>query len=111
MDVKFVDSTYNDSSRGRLYPTRNTGYDTFEYFKRHIDPDDIMLQTCSQLVTVLIRELGDSLLLPFDLMQYVVTLEEARESLRQLGRKRLRQPQGICNKKALNPHSSRLSLT
>ena len=107
MDVKFVNGEYNQSSSLELlYPAKGTGYDTIEFFEKKlfkpfsrntnrlkIEPEYQMLETCSQLVTVLIRELGDSLLLPFDVKQYYVTLNEAWEHLKEYKKKEFKHKQ------------------
>ena len=42
-----------------------------------LDPDLKILETCSQVVVHIVRQLADSLILPFDVMEYVQALNQA----------------------------------
>lgn len=74
MDIRFTNSQYNLST---LYPTHNTGYDTAQMYQRLLDPELKILRTCSQVIVHIIRELADSVLLPFDVLEYVNALSQA----------------------------------
>ena len=91
MDIKFKT---NDNDDPYLYPAQTTKFDTFEYFEEEIDENYKTLETCAQLVVILIRELADSLLLPFDLLQYVRTLKEAWNNLQEKVKESLKDEKG-----------------
>ena len=93
MDIKFKDKINDDNPY--LYPAQTTKYDTFKYFEDEIDRNYKTLETCAQLVVILIRELADSLLLPFNLLEYVRTLKEAWKNLEEKVQESLKDDKGV----------------
>ena len=87
MDIKFSNMEKNIS---RIYPARGTGFDTLKYYKI-IDPDFRFLETCSQVMVYIIRQLSDSLLLPFDVMEYSNVLSEALDNIKEYSETRVEQ--------------------
>ena len=82
MDIRFIDAR----NVSLIYPVYSTAYDNYDYFTKLIDggntgEDFIFLETCSQILVHIIRQLSDSLLLPFDMTEYSKALTEAFESV------------------------------
>ena len=82
MDIRFIDKRNVTPS----YPSYSTGYDNFEYFSKFIDGGNtrenfMFLETCSLILVHIIRQLSDSLLLPFYMTEYSKALTEAFESI------------------------------
>ena len=67
-----------------IFPTRHSGFDTYELYTTLIDKDFKILNTCSQVVVHIIRELADSKLIPFDIMEYSKALQEAYDNLKDI---------------------------
>ena len=95
MDIKFSNM---DTNISRIYPARGTGYDTLTYYKK-IDPDFRFLETCSQVLVYIIRQLSDSLLLPFDVMEYSNVLKEALDNIKEYSETRVEQLPASSNSK------------
>ena len=81
MDIRFRNHKQNVSM---IFPTRHSGYDTFDLYSNHIDRDFKILNTCSQVVVHIIRELADSKLIPFDIMEYSKALKKAMENVERI---------------------------
>ena len=96
MDIRFTNIDQNIS---RTYPTHGTGYDSLKYYKT-IDPDFRFLETCSQFLVYLIRQLSDSLLLPFDVMEYSNVLREALDGIEKYSETRVEQLPASSNTNA-----------
>ena len=69
-----------------LFPVRHTGYDNYNLYTQLLDKDFKFLNTCSQLIVHLVRELADSKLLPFDIQEYSNALRQAYEHVKKLKR-------------------------
>ncbi|XP_015916644.1 N-acetylated-alpha-linked acidic dipeptidase 2 [Parasteatoda tepidariorum] len=73
LDVSFVhDSTMSSSS----YPLHHTEYDNFEFVKNLIDPSFKYHATVTKILGELLRDLADSLFLPFNLFDYAQILQD-----------------------------------
>uniref|UniRef100_S4RA49 N-acetylated alpha-linked acidic dipeptidase like 1 n=1 Tax=Petromyzon marinus TaxID=7757 RepID=S4RA49_PETMA len=67
--------TYDSSkSKARIYPAYHTGYDTFDYASTFIDPGFTSHQAVARTAAYTLLRLADSLLLPYNGMDYVETL-------------------------------------
>ena len=60
-----------------VFPVRHTGYDNYKLYTEKLDKDFKILNTCSQVVVHVVRELADSKLLPFDIQEYSTALHQA----------------------------------
>ena len=68
-----------------LFLKRHTGYDNLNgLYTKFLDKDFIILNTCSQVIVHLVRELADSKLLPFDIQEYDNALGQAYEHVQKL---------------------------
>ena len=67
-----------------LLPIRHTGYDNLDLYRKFLDKDLTILNTCSQVIVHLVRELADSKLLPFDIQEYDNALGQAYEHVKKL---------------------------
>ncbi|GIY87290.1 n-acetylated-alpha-linked acidic dipeptidase 2 [Caerostris extrusa] len=73
IDVSYVhDSTMSSSS----YPLHHTEFDNFDFVKNFIDPSFKYHATVTKILGELLRDLGDSLFLPFNLFDYAQTLQD-----------------------------------
>ena len=69
-----------------LFPVRHTGYDNYKLYTEFLDKDFTILNTCSQVIVHLVRELADSKLLPFDIQEYENALGQAYDHVQELSR-------------------------
>ena len=76
------------------FPTINTGYDNLQLYKRILDPDLKILVTCSQVVVHVVRKLADSILLPFNIMEYAKALSLALANVNEMLNMQLPSPPG-----------------
>ena len=67
-----------------LFPIRHTGYDDYDLYTKMLDKDFKILNTCSQVIVHVVRELADSKLLPFDIQEYSNALRQAYEHVQEL---------------------------
>lgn len=67
-------------------------FDNFEYMKTHIDPDFSYHKTMAQVLALLILELADTPLLPFNMTSYGVALESYIGDLQGFIRKKTESP-------------------
>ena len=77
MDIRFRGGPPDSGSEhniSMIFPTRHTGYDNFEGYKNLLDKDMKILNTCSQVIVHIVRDLADSKLLPFDIQEYSTAL-------------------------------------
>ena len=58
------------------YPLLHTQYDRFETMERFIDPEFRYHQVAGQVMSELIRDLADSLFLPFNILDYAQLLKD-----------------------------------
>ncbi|GBL92000.1 N-acetylated-alpha-linked acidic dipeptidase 2 [Araneus ventricosus] len=73
VDVSYVhDSTMSSSS----YPLHHTEFDNFDFVKNFIDPSFKYHATVTKILGELLRDLSDSLFLPFNLLDYAQTLQD-----------------------------------
>ncbi|CAL1283680.1 unnamed protein product [Larinioides sclopetarius] len=73
VDVSYVhDSTMSSSS----YPLHHTELDNFDFVKNFIDPSFKYHATVTKILGELLRDLSDSLFLPFNLFDYAQTLQD-----------------------------------
>ncbi|KFM79964.1 N-acetylated-alpha-linked acidic dipeptidase 2, partial [Stegodyphus mimosarum] len=78
IDVSYVhDSTMSSSS----YPLHHTEFDNFEFVKRFIDPSFKYHASVTKVLGELLRDLVDSLFLPFNLFDYAQVLQDFYVSL------------------------------
>ena len=66
------------------YLVRHTDYDDYRLYTEFLDKDFRILNTCSQVVVHIVRELADSKLLPYDLKEYSKALGQANEHIKKL---------------------------
>lgn len=72
-DVSYVhDSTMSSSS----YPLHHTEFDNFEFVKNFIDPSFKYHAAVTKVLGELLRDLADSLFLPFNLFDYAQVLQD-----------------------------------
>ena len=93
IDLRFIDAEHNIS---RIYPTRGTGYDNLQYYDK-FDKDAKFLETCSQVLVYLIRQLSDSLILPFDIEAYSEVLNEAFRNIRDFSEQSMEEIEGVAD--------------
>lgn len=73
VDVSYVhDSTMSSSS----YPLHHTEFDNFDFVKNFIDPSFKYHATVTKILGELLRDLSDSLFLPFNLFDYAQVLQD-----------------------------------
>uniref|UniRef100_W5MA49 Aminopeptidase NAALADL1 n=1 Tax=Lepisosteus oculatus TaxID=7918 RepID=W5MA49_LEPOC len=74
MDIAY---TYDRSkTQARIYPAYHTAYDTFDYAARYIDPGFTSHQTVARTAGNVLLRLADSLVIPFNAVDYAETLEQ-----------------------------------
>lgn len=64
-----------------MYPRHRTQYDTFDYIRDEVDPSFKVHQAVAQVAGELLRDLADSLFLPFNLLDYAQLLKDLYFSL------------------------------
>lgn len=86
VDISYVhDSTMSSSS----YPLHHTELDTFEFVKKFIDPDFKYHAAVTKTLGEILRDLADSLFLPFNLFDYAQVLEDFYVNLQAKFKKRM----------------------
>ena len=72
-----IHKSSNDNQASNLaFPLVHTQYDTFDLIERQIDPDFKYHKAITQVLGEIIRDLADSLFLPFNLLDYAQVLRD-----------------------------------
>lgn len=68
-----------------VYPAYHTGFDTFYYVDRFIDPGYKHTRACGLINALVLHELAEAALLPFNLTNYAKAVVEAFDHLKNVG--------------------------
>jgi N-acetylated-alpha-linked acidic dipeptidase len=79
MNIRFRNKQHNVSA----FPTHHTAYDNVRLYRTIIDPDLDYLETCGKVMAHAVRQVADSLVLPYDVQAYAVSMQRGVTGLRQ----------------------------
>lgn len=83
MDVNWRNE-FSIMSATPVYETYHTGYDTFHYMDKFVDPTYKFHRSCAQLSGLMMHYVADSLLIPFNLTSYMEVIEKVHERMTRL---------------------------
>ncbi|XP_064489590.1 putative N-acetylated-alpha-linked acidic dipeptidase [Ornithodoros turicata] len=81
VQMTYVDDLHVKTSPSIAYPRYRTQYDTFDFIQNEIDPSLKIHRAVTQVAGELLRDLADSMFLPFNLLDYAQLLKDLYFSL------------------------------